>query len=61
MKTYQVVITEDPSGRVIVERVQQAKSGEWRPDKGRTKWKPADKRSFTRNFLNTVNNFSVKC
>jgi len=60
MKTYQVVITEDPSGKVIVERVQQAKSGEWHPGKGRTMWKPADKRSFTRNFLNAVNNFVVK-
>jgi hypothetical protein len=61
-KTYKLIVTEDERGRVEVEKVSEADEVKHKqPSKtGRGKWKPIDKRKFTRGVLNTIETFKTK-
>jgi len=53
---YKVIMRENKNGRVEIERVYQGREvGE-----NRVAWKPVDKRKFTSNVLNTVENFVAR-
>ena len=53
---YKVIMRENKNGRVEIERVYQGREvGE-----NRVAWRPVDKRKFTSNVLNTVENFVAR-
>ena len=53
---YKVIMRENKNGRVEIGRVYQGRNvGE-----NRMVWKPVDKRKFTSNVLNTVENFVTR-
>ena len=53
---YKVMMREDENGRVQVERVYQGHE----VGVNRVAWRPVDKRKFTSNVLNTVENFVAR-
>tara|TARA_Y100000004_G_C8841960_1_gene380898 strand:+ start:434 stop:619 length:186 start_codon:yes stop_codon:yes gene_type:complete len=59
-KTYRVILSEDESGKVTVEKVDESVTGNFPNKANRVKWKSKDKRFFTNNFLNTVDEFTTK-
>ena len=46
-KTYRVILSEDESGKVTVEKVDESVTGNFPNKANRVKWKPKDKRFFT--------------
>ena len=50
------MMREDENGRVQVERVYQGRE----VGVNRVSWRPVDKRKFTSNVLNTVENFVAR-
>ena len=53
---YKVIMRENKNGRVEIERVYQGREvGE-----NSVAWRPVDKRKFTSNVLNTVENFVAR-
>jgi len=59
-KTYRVILSEDENGKVVVEKVDESVTGNFPNKANRVKWKPRDKRFFTNNFLNTVDEFTSR-
>ena len=59
-KTYRVIVRENDNGKVNVERVDRATTGNFPNKASRVKWKAIDKRKFTYDFLNTVDSFFTK-
>lgn len=53
---YKVMMREDENGRVQVDRVYQGRE----VGVNRVAWRPVDKRKFTSNILNTVENFVAR-
>jgi len=61
MKTYKVILSELPDGRVEVDQVSRATARHMKLSPvGRSDWRQMDKRKFTRDFLNSVENFQTK-
>lgn len=53
---YKVMMREDENGRVQVDRVYEGRE----VGVNRVAWRPVDKRKFTSNVLNTVENFVAR-